>query len=483
MLVTYAVNYAIGGLTPAGYTMVNIALHAAVSVLLFALVRRIGGSLLAAGAAGLVFAVHPVHSEAVIGGISGRPELLAALFVLLALHLHRLAPANRSLVNPGRIGTLLCFACALLSKESAITLLLVLPVLDRLLPAPARRRVLTDYLPLAGVAAVYLVVRYAVLGGITIDPGVIAPLDNPLVRLTTLPLGERLGATTGQAVMTACAVVVEYARLLVWPAHLSPDYSYNQIPLVTNPLDGRFLGGLALIAACLAGIAVLWRRRPIAAFGLAFLALTFSVVSNLAVTIGTICAERLLYLPSAGAIVAAAVGLDAVAGTTAARRRLACVALAAVTALGAARTWARNRDWKDDAALWSAAVQVAPDSARVQSEYGRVLMNQGEDEAQAGRAAEAEQAFARARGHFERALQIYPSYSPPMDGLATLLSLHQHFDEALTLYERAVKVWPGKLLQHHELGGAAVGSIEAPPGPGRPPARRRPCGRGRLADA
>ena len=92
VLVSYAVNYAMHGLSPSGYTAVNIALHAAVSLLFFALVRAIGGSLLAAGVAGIAFAVHPVHTEAVTG-ISGRPELLAACFFLLAMHLHRLAPA------------------------------------------------------------------------------------------------------------------------------------------------------------------------------------------------------------------------------------------------------------------------------------------------------------------------------------------------------------------------------------------------------
>ena len=86
VLVTYALNYAVHGLSTIGYTAVNVSLHAAVSLLLFELVRRIGGSLFAAVLAGVAFAVHPVHTEAVTG-ISGRPELLAAFFVLLAMHL------------------------------------------------------------------------------------------------------------------------------------------------------------------------------------------------------------------------------------------------------------------------------------------------------------------------------------------------------------------------------------------------------------
>ena len=158
---------------------------------------------------------------------------------------------------------------------------------------------------------------------------------------------------------------------------------------------------------------MLWRRSPVAAFGLAFLTLTFSVVGNFVITIGTICAERLMYLPSAGALIAAGVGAGRLTGTVPARRRLAYVVVTVLIVLGAARTWTRNRDWKNDLALWSAAVEVAPGSARVQTEYGRSLMGLAEDAAQAGRAADAERLYATAQAHYEIALKIYPSYALP----------------------------------------------------------------------
>ncbi len=457
VLVSYAIQYAMHGLSPAGYTIVNIALHAAVSVLLFALVRAIGGSLFAAGLAGIAFAVHPVHTEAVTG-ISGRPELLAAFFFLLAVHFHRLTPG----AGRYRAGALACFACALLSKESAMTLILILPVMDALCPARGsdgqpvgpRSRIVSDYLPLLGVAVAYLIVRRAVLGSITIAESAIAPLDNPLVPITTTPFGERMGATAAQAIMTAFAVVAEYARLLAWPARLSPDYSYDQIPLVTSALDVRFIVGVALVTACIAGVAVLWRRNRVAAFGLAFLALTFSIVSNFVITIGTICAERLMYLPSAGALVAAAVGAEWLAGNVAVRRRIVAGIVVVLIVLAAARTWARNRDWTNEVTLWSAAVNAAPRSARVQSEYGRILMAQAENAAEAGRTADAEQLYSDARSHFETALKIYPSYSPAIEGLAMIHSLHGQLDEAIVLYERALQAWPGNFAALTNWGSA-----------------------------
>jgi len=446
-LVTYAFNYAAHGLSTSGFTAVNVALHATVSVLLFALVRSLGATRTVAGIAGIVFAVHPVHTEAVTG-IAGRPELLAALFFLISLLCHRKANGPRQWLY--RLGAWLAFAGALLSKESAITLLLVVPVIDALFAPHGTgeqnqsrwSRVLSGYVPLLVVAAAYLVIRHAVLGSITISEAAISPLDNPLVPISTMALGERLGATSSQALMTPFAVVVEYARLLVWPVRLSPDYSYNQIPLVTSAVDVRFIGGLAIVAGCVYGIVALWRRHPLAAFGLAFLAATFSVVSNVVITIGTICAERLMYLPSAGLLIAAAAAVERATEAKPDRRRAAYGAVAILCVLGAARTWTRNPDWKDERALWSSAITTAPDSARVQSEYGRVLMTLAESEAPAGRTTEAEQHYTEAQRHFERALAIYPSYAPPMDGLATIFGEHQRYDEALVLFERAVKAWP-----------------------------------------
>jgi tetratricopeptide (TPR) repeat protein len=461
VLATYAVNYAMHGLSTSGYTAVNIALHAAVSLLLFALVRALGAPLFAAGVTGIAFAVHPVHTEAVTA-MSGRPELLAAFFFLLAMHLHRLGPTAGPTAIRYRTGALACFGCALLSKESAMTLLLVLPAMDALVPAKRsderlalpRSRIITDYLPLLGVALAYIAIRLWVLGGIVVARGMIAPLDNPLVPVTTMPLGERLGATAGQAIMTAVAAVVEYARVLSWPARLSPDYSYNQIPLVTSALDARFIAGAGLVAAVVCGIFALRRRSPVAAFGLAFAALTFSIVSNFAITIGTIFAERLMYLPSAGVLIAAGVGAERLAGAVPKQRRFVHIVLTLVLVAGGARTWTRNRDWKNDFTLWSAAVAAAPESARVQSEYGRLLMGLAENEASAGRAADAEKLYGEAQTHLETALKIFPSYSLPLDGLAMILSLHGRFDEALVLYEKALKAWPGNYASLTNWGSA-----------------------------
>ena len=150
-----------------------------------------------------------------------------------------------------------------------MTLLLVLPVMDALVPAPRR-----DGQPATPRVTHPRRLPAAAAGGGGLSG---RPPRGPrrhrhrrrrdraarqsLVPITTTALGERLGAN-GQALMTAFAVIGEYARLLVWPARLSPDYSFNQIPLVTSALDGRFLAGVASPRPASAASPVLWRRSP-----------------------------------------------------------------------------------------------------------------------------------------------------------------------------------------------------------------------------
>ena len=189
-----------------------------------------------------------------------------------------------------------------------------------------------------------------------------------------MALGERLGATASQALMTPFAVVVEYARLLVWPARLSPDYSYNQIPLVSSALDARFAGGVAIVAGVHCGVVVLWRRQadrglrsgiPRADF-LGRQQFRHHDRHDLRGTAHVPAQCRLSHRLRRRCGVADRTEADV--------RRPAYGAAALLCLLGAVRTWTRNPDWKNELALWSAAIAVAPDSARVQSEYGRVLM-------------------------------------------------------------------------------------------------------------
>jgi len=219
---------------------------------------------------------------------------------------------------------------------------------------------LPGYLATALPVAFFLLVRNQVLA--TLPAGLVAFTDNPL-----------MGADFWTARLTAVKVLGMYLWRLVWPAQLSCDYSYNQIPLFswrfTGWEDWKTIAALAVCAGALGAAALCYRRSKPVFFLIAFFFVTLAPTANLAILIGTIMAERFLYLPSIGFA-----GCLVWAGWTGYRRlgsrwpmaRSLAVALPVAMCLAfGVRTFARNGDWLDERSLWTSAVRVSPASFKV----------------------------------------------------------------------------------------------------------------------
>lgn len=413
---TYALNHAAGGLAPAGYHLVNLLLHAAASALVLALATALGLPLAAATLAGLLFAVHPVHVEAV-ANVAGRKELLIAVLSAGALLLHggalrrggwRLAAAP------------LAALLAAFSKETGLVLVGLVAARDLLVGREelraAPRRAAALYAAYLGAAGAYLAARWAVLESVGM-PG--TPfLENPIA---SAPLPERLA--------TAVAVLGKGLQLLVAPVTLSPDYSFAAIPPVTSALDPR----LALACAALAGAVALaaWPgpRRPARLAAAAIYALTVFPASNLLVPIGTIFGERLLYVPSVGfALGVAAVAAPCLEGP---RRRTAAAIAGLLLGLLAVRGAWYARAWESSASIFAEGVRVQPGSAQMQLTHGGQLLEQGRME-EAARA-------------FERAAEILEGRPDAAPALVQLGVAYEHLgrtDEAERLYARVLQADP-----------------------------------------
>lgn len=421
---SYWTEVRLHGVTPLPFHLVNLGLHALVTVLFFLLCRSLRlGTAVSALAAGL-FAVHPIHTEAVTNVI-GRAEMLAAAAVLGAL---LCAVRGRSNAAWTALAAAL-FALGLLSKESAFVLLPLLFVCEWI-RRPRRWRTIAAELTRSGqlpafaaVGAAYLALRWFLFGTLTVGDRV-AWLDNPLVQSS---LGVRIG--------TATVVLVDSLAQLVLPLRLSADYSFNQIPLVESPADPRFLVAGAVLAVL---ALILWRNRaeaPAMAGGALFLLAALSLTSNFLFAIGTIRAERLLYLPSAGFCI-----LAALAGTwaLAQRPRLAAVAVASLLLLYAGRTWARNFDWASDVTLFQATVIAAPQSAKAHHNLGAAL-------ADAKRPDDAAMAF-------REALQIYPEYEEAAFGVGHMYDVRGLTAGALRWYRETLRIDPRHVKSYLNRG-------------------------------
>ncbi len=362
-LVSYAANYAVSALHPWSYHLVNILLHAAISVLVFRLGRMWGLSELAAGLGSLLFVAHPVHVE-VVAAVFGRKDLLAALFILAMVLSHRRARADggwRSLLP------VLAYACAVLSKEVGAVGILLVGAHDWMLESDRHRIVRNRragglYVSYLLVLLLYLLARMAVAGGLGVPDT--SYLDNPLVVAAPL---ARLG--------TAIVVIGRGLALLIAPLLLSPDYSYDSIPVVASVIDWRLL--LTVVALGLLGGALALRgvRRSFIPLALAWYGITLFPTSNLLVTVGTVFGERLLYLPSVAFCLVVGAGLGRV---TRRRRTAGAVMAAAFLVAYAAQTVRYSGAWESDIPLFRWAVSSVPNSTKAHHKLGEELLRTGQ---------------------------------------------------------------------------------------------------------
>ena len=430
--VTFALNWAVSHEARA-FRIPNVVLHAATGFVLFLLAwdlfrERLGlRATWAAVVAGVVFVVHPIHTEC-LNSIVGRADVAAALFGLLAVWLHRRDAVDpRGWLRPALAAT--AFATAILFKESAFPIVAVTVLLDAIHPAPGpwRRRLWRCYAPLAVVLAGYFAARTVAIGGVVREAARINVADNVIAN-STYGLGPGDSAFLARW-GTPLATFGKGVGLLVWPHPLCWDYSYAAIDTVRRPSDPRLLFGATCLVAVAAGMAVSFRRKRILFVSLGTMMLTYAIVSNTVVPIGTVFAERLWYLPSAGFCLL--VGALA-AQLPGARRPAAWVGLtvlAAGTVAFAGLTVDRNRDWQLRERLDAADAATNPRSCRLLSSMAADAIDR--------------QDFDAAMEYVRKAIHIYPGHAGAWKSLAIVHWQRRSAADALLCFKKCF-----------ELGGA-----------------------------
>jgi protein O-mannosyl-transferase len=400
--IVFRLQWVLGGGSAALYHGVNVALHVlgAVAVLwLAASVLPFGAAIVAAA----LYAVHPVHVEA-IANVVGQSELWVALLIASAVALYVRGRLSGSLTRGRWAAICGLYATACLFKEHAIVLpaLIVLAeatvVTDR---APLLRRLAHIRVPLLLLAAIGLAYMYArsrvVLHGVS---GFVPYLPFQIVKFSST-----------DRVLTAVGVAPEWLRLLLWPARLTTEYSPTYVEIAQGPSIAQLPGLLVLVGVL--GLAVVcWRRSPVTSFGIGWLVLTLLPASNFIFPAGFIVAERTLLLPSVGAMIALASAIPWLYARLEGNRvaQLAGVgAVAVLLGLGLARSVTRNRVWKDNDTLFRQSVLDAPDSYRAHFLLGQHFFEQKRHH--------------YGERHLRRALELFPD---PV----VMFDLAEHYREA-----------------------------------------------------
>ena len=372
-ILSFALDWLIAGGDPRWFHAVNVLWHVAASALVWVLAAEVLAPA-AALIAGVVFAVHPVHVEAV-ANVVGRLECMAAAFVLVALLAHRRDHWSAPVL----------FALGLLSKESAIVFLALAAANDFLLEADWRttlRMRRSRYVAYGLVLLAYASVLLAVFRD----------------REVAIQAKVLTGATLAERLTLVAKVLPHYVRLLVAPSQLSASYAPNVIAPDTHRSASIALGVAIVIGVAIGAVATARSRRwPLMAFALLWVPITISPVSNVLFASGVLLAERTLYLPSVGLCLAVGAIADRFVRTRPAA--VAIVAAAAIVML-AARTWTRTPVWRDDRAFLLTLLADHPESYEAHLTAGRVLHG-------AGRLDEAERELTIARRLFARDPMVY----------------------------------------------------------------------------
>ena len=369
-LIWLRVNYALFGLHALYWHAASIALHLLATWLVFVagkeLLELLGWETsparMTAVLAALVFALHPVHGEAV-AWLSASSELLLAVFCQGSIACYSKARRGRNSLS-WMAAAIALFAAGLLTKETALMLLVVVMVceweqgrgMDPVPPITERIRNSARYmLPWAAVAAAYLAVRRLALG----------ELGHTQVAL---PLGTVLKSVP--------QLLWFYIRHLVWPAPLSEFYEVSYVTSLRSP---HFLLPAVGVGIVIAVLLVLSWRSPATRLASLWMAVTLLPVLDVAMLrVDALVADRYLYLPSFGFCLLAAMALHWL--LTRLTRSVAFAAVALLAAVMGVVTTRELAPWENELLLFQNAVRVAPRNAFANAELGTQLLLHGENE-------------------------------------------------------------------------------------------------------
>jgi protein O-mannosyl-transferase len=368
-IVTFAIEQQLfgpkEGETPSGNLVkirhaINISLYILSVVVLLYFLRNFifKEKTLVAFIASLLFLIHPIHTE-VVANIKSRDEIMSFLFIILtfiAVFRYTETKKTKQLI----LGLLFYFL-ALLSKEYAITLLLLIPMLLYIVKGDTVKKSLVKTIPFFGVAVAYVLIRLSIVGlGSTTENTEV--MNNPF-----------LYATSPERWATKIEILDHYIRLLFYPYPLSSDYSYNAIPY-TNFSNGWVWLSILIHLSLIVAMVKLFIKKNILSFAIAFYLFNLFMISNFIFDIGGTMGERLVYHSSFGFVLIIAVAAGWLLEK--ANYKLPAIVIASVAGClivtwCAAKDIVRNAQWKNDITLFLADVKTVPNSVLANGNAGK----------------------------------------------------------------------------------------------------------------
>lgn len=442
-ILSFRVNAYWSGLEPLYFHAVNVLLHAVVSALLgYICSTAVFQDRTQALASALLFAVHPVHTEAV-AGIVGRADVMSCLLFLLAFlcYIRSVEGNPPPHCFPGTSSPLLLLlslflgTCAMLVKETGVTVFggcvvydLQILCLRRFLRASSSEHtknmwdVAAPFLKRALLVSCHVIVvlgyRIYIMGG---SMPLFSEQDNP-ASFSPYLLSRFL---------TFSYLLAFNALLLLGPITLCYDWQVGSIPLVHSIWDIRNVSTLVLVAVlfclvlhCLTGTKRTGHREVVV--GLLFLIFPFIPASNLFFRVGFVVAERVLYMPSMGFCILCVHGLKRLSSRVGPRGSSAVtICFLLLLVLFSWKSVSQSECWRSRESLFRSGVQTLPHNAKVHYNYANFLKDQSRKE--------------EAINHYKTVLRLYPRHSSALNNLGTLTT---NITAAEEYYRKALDISP-----------------------------------------
>ena len=285
-LISFAIEHSLWGDNPHISHAINILLFSLTVVLLFYLLQKIlpgKQPTVYAFVISALFAAHPIHTE-VVAYIKSRDEIFSFLFLLLSMNY---AIKYLETKKPQTIiKSAILFFLALMSKESAISFVVIIPFTLYYFSRASRMQVTACAMVMVVAMVAYLLLRISIFGDLIHSEEKFNIVDNfmqPMSFAVRLPI--------------AIAIIGKYMLKLVFPHPLSFDYGYNMIPAYTYG-SWEFIASLLICLGLAAYAIYFFKKRKIIVYAIIFFFTSIAVVSNIAFVIGNAFAERFMYVPS-----------------------------------------------------------------------------------------------------------------------------------------------------------------------------------------
>lgn len=391
----------------------------------------------------MFFVAHPIHTE-VVASIKCRDEILAFIGSVSALYF-----VFRYLQNSRFIFLIIAMACfffALLSKENAITFLVVIPLTVYFFTSSSHKKIFSITVFLGMVTIIYLLILYYFSLKAEKGPE-IHILDNSLIAVSTI--GERIG--------TNFFLLLKYMSLLVFPHPLIHDYSFNQFPIL-NITNFKAIAGMVLSVSLLVFAFIKFFKKNVIAYCIFYFFITLSVVSNIFILINCALAERFLFTPSLSYCIILCLLITRITKPDLKNKMLKLshykifiFLTSLILVLYSFKTINRNTDWKNNLSLFKADIKKTPDNARVHYSLGSEFMFEADNELNKKQKLNL---YNEAMRHLKKSIQILPVFSAAHYNMGNVYAKTKKFKEAISSYNNALMLDSAFVSAYINLGNS-----------------------------